>query len=123
MKRTLVVLLTFVALFAVTLAVMAQGAADSSLPVSKLDFWNLATAAITPMLVLLVSKVIPVIPRSLLPILSPFVGIAIGAALNAIGAHSFSWYDSAAAGALGVFVREVVNQQVTKRLAGDSGPS
>lgn len=87
------------------------------LPTSTAGYWDLAIAGVTPLLVTGIRKIIPSIPTVLLPTMTPLLGILLGLALNALAGANLSWFDMAKAGALAVFVREVTNQAITKRLA------
>lgn len=86
------------------------------LPSTKSDFWKYAIAVIVPLLVGGFRKLVPNIPPWLLPVSTPFVGIALGAALKALGASEMGWVDMAQAGAMAVMVRESFHQLVGKRL-------
>ena len=94
----------------------------TGIPTDLVGYWDLAIAAISPLIVTFVAWVAPRIPKVLLPSMTPLVGIAVGLALNKLAGANLSWYDMGKAGALAVFVREVVNQAITKRLAGPSTP-
>lgn len=83
---------------------------------SKAQIWSYGIAATTPLIIHGVRWLVPKVPTWLLPTLAPFVGVVVGLGLNAVGAAHLSWVDSAQLGALGVFVREITNQYVTKRL-------
>ncbi len=75
-----------------------------------------AIAVVTPLIIAGSKKLIPTVPKWLLPCVSPLVGIGLGFGLNAVGAANLAWIDAAQLGALGVFIREVVDQCVTKQL-------
>ncbi len=79
-------------------------------------FWTLAIAVVTPIIIAGVKVVTPKIPKVLLPSATPFVGILLGLVLNWLGSVNLSWVDMAQAGALGVAIREIWNNAVTKRL-------
>ena len=61
----------------------------------------------------------PKLPKLVLPSITPLVGIGVGLALNKFAGADLGWYDMGKAGALAVFVREVINQAITKRLASE----
>lgn len=109
-----------------TIAVMAQTndttlpGGPAPLPTNVSGYWELAIAGITPMLVTGLRWVAPKIPTMVLPLVTPFVGIGLGFAMNALGNAHLGWVDMAKAGALAVFVREAVNQVITKRIAADA---
>jgi hypothetical protein len=96
--------------------VAAQVAPD--LTTSTPQLWGYAVALVTPLIIQGVRWLVPKVPTWLLPTLAPFVGIVVGLGLNAVGAAHLSWVDGAQLGALGVFVREITNQYVTKRMTG-----
>lgn len=87
------------------------------LPTNLVDFWHLAIAGVTPFVVQLVKWVVPKIPTPLLPCATPVIGFALGMGLNYFAGQNFAWYDAAAAGLLGVGIREIVNQTVTKQIS------
>lgn len=88
--------------------------AGTGLPTSKSDLWTYAISALSPIIVWLVAKFMPFVPKQFLPVISPFVGILLGLALNKLGQTNLGWVDMAKAGALAVFVRETINQWITK---------
>lgn len=107
------------ALFAFTATLVAQTVTNAlALPVEGLeplpktmsDFWTLGIAAVTPLLVTGIYKLVPKIPKLLLPVLTPFIGIGLGLLMNWLAGQNFAWFDLAKAGALAVFIREVINQ-------------
>lgn len=87
-----------------------------SLPTKPSEYWTLIISVITPGIVYCIGKVRSV-PRPLLPIMTPVIGIVLGLALNYASKFNLSWFDMAQAGALAVFIREAVNQAITKQLA------
>jgi hypothetical protein len=95
---------------------------DGSLPSTTSDFWKYAIAVVVPLVVGGFKKLAPNIPTWLLPVSTPFVGIALGAALKWLGASHMGWVDMAQAGAMAVMVRESFNQIVTQRMSGSSTP-
>ena len=108
--------LTFTA-FAQTNGVPAAGGV--ALPTSAAGYWTLAIAGITPLIVTGIWKLVPKIPTLVLPLITPFIGIGLGLALNRLTAANLAWMDMAQAGGLAVFIREVFNQAITKRMAVD----
>lgn len=120
MKKINLFLLTFLAL--TVSALFAQTNSVPTVPGAPADlggYWDLAIAAISPIAVTLVAFVVPRLPKWVLPSMTPVVGIVVGLALNKLAGANLSWYDMGKAGALAVFVREVINQAITKRLASD----
>ncbi len=87
----------------------------ATLPKSKGEYWTWAISLVTPLIVFGLGK-IPQLPRPLLPIFTPFIGMGLGWALSHIESLHLTWWDSAQAGALAVFIRESVNQVITKQL-------
>jgi MFS superfamily sulfate permease-like transporter len=102
---------------------VGQLAMESELPSDTASMWRWAVSAITPVIIWLVGKYVPRVPRMLLPCLAPVVGIILGAALNKLAGANLGWVDMAQAGALAVFVRETVHQTITKRLSRAKPPS
>jgi len=111
------------AIFAMAFTVLAQTnlPADAPLPTTTADYWRYAVAIITPLIVGGMKKLVPALPTWILPVSTPFVGMALGAALKALGASHMGWIDMAQAGALAVFVRESWNQLATKAIKGPEG--
>jgi len=95
----------------------------TGLPQSVASYWELAIGAVSPGVVWLVRKIIPKIPKALLPAITPVIGIGLGLLLNKFAGSEMSWLDMGKAGALAVFVRETFNQAVTKRLADEPEPA
>jgi len=87
------------------------------LPKTVSDYWDLAIGAVSPMIIWVLAKVMPKIPRAFLPVMTPVVGIGVGWLVNWLGGQNLGWVEMAKAGALAVFFREVVNQWVTKRMS------
>ena len=86
------------------------------LPQTVSQYWDLIIAAVTPLIVTGVWKLVPKIPKWVLPVSTPVIGIALGLAMNKLASANLGWVDMAKAGALAVFVREVINQAVTQQL-------
>lgn len=100
-----------------TLALMAQTNTVPplpDLPGTVSEYWKYAIAALTPIIVWGVRKLVPKIPDRLLAASTPFVGLLLGLALNKIASLNLTWVDMTELGALAVFIREVINQNVTK---------
>ncbi len=79
---------------------------------SKAQLWAYAIAVLTPLIIAGVKKLVPTVPKVFLPCLAPFVGLAVGFGMNALAGTNLGWLDMAQLGALGVFVRELVDQSV-----------
>lgn len=100
-------------------AVFAQTNAvpvPAPLPQTVSQYWDLVIAAVTPLIVTGVWKLVPKIPKWVLPVSTPVIGILLGLALDKLTSANLGWVDMAKAGALAVFIREVVNQAITKQL-------
>ena len=93
-----------------------------NMPTSLSGYWDLVIAAIAPFIVTGIAKVVPKLPRNLLPLVTPIVGVVVAHILSLLTNMHLSWFDAAKAGALAVFVREVVNQNVSKYLNVTWGP-
>ncbi len=76
------------------------------------ELWKYAIAVVTPLAIALVKWGVPKVPKLLLPSLAPFVGIALGFALNAVGMAHVTWVDGALLGGFGVAIREVLDQAI-----------
>lgn len=104
-----------------TISVIAEGvtnaiASTPSLPQTTSQYWDLIIAGVTPVIVTGIYMLVPRVPKFVLPLITPVVGVGLGLLLNWLTKINLGWVDMAKAGALAVFVREVVNQAVTKRL-------
>ena len=116
-KRSTLAVTAFLAFTCVALAqtatnLVAPTVTGIALPQSKTEFWVWGIALVTPLIVAGVKKVVPKIPKLLIPITTPFIGIGLGALLNWLQKSNLGWVDMAQAGALAVFVREIVDQAV-----------
>lgn len=87
----------------------------ANLPGTKEEFWTWGISLVTPVIIWLVGK-IDKVPRPILPLLTPLVGIVLGLALKHLAALKLGWVDMAQAGTVAVFIRESVNQVITKQL-------
>jgi hypothetical protein len=84
-------------------------------PSTKQDFWKWGISCVTPVIVWLFGK-IPKLPRPVLPILTPFVGVILGLILRWLAGLNLGWVDMAQAGMVAVFIRESINQLITKKI-------
>jgi hypothetical protein len=117
--------LWFCGLMVLPLAVFAQTNSvptPAALPKTVAEYWTLLIAGVTPLIVTGVWKLVPKIPTVVLPLMTPVLGIGLGLLINAVSKANLGWVDMASAGALAVFVREVFNQAITKRLADAATP-
>ena len=113
-KLTLILLLTLT----LTLCAQTNGIPPIDgvpLPTSKVDFWVWAIAGVAPLIVAGIKTLVPKIPKLLLPVCTPFIGIGLGVILNALSTSNLGWVEMSQAGALAVFVRESVDQAVKLR--------
>lgn len=76
------------------------------------SLWGYAVAVLSPLVVLGLRRLSAQrrIPKVIWPLITPAVGLLIGLALNAAAKAGLSAEEMAKAGALAVFVREVINQ-------------
>lgn len=87
--------------------------------ISPMENTELIITFITPIIVHVVNKITPEIPsnlRFLLPLSTPFIGIALASIINYLSGQNLTWWDGAKAGAIAVAVREVWNQTITKQM-------
>ncbi len=75
-------------------------------PLEKGYLWQVAIALVTPMIIQGVKKIVPSVPKGLLPFLTPLVGVGLGLAMNWLMSANLGWVDMGQAGALSVFVYE-----------------
>jgi hypothetical protein len=118
---TALVAVFFLCICLPALFAQAPDPAAPAIPASLAEYWTLAISGLSPVIVWAVSKLN--VPRNLLPLLSPVVGIGLGLLLNWLGATHLGWVDMAKAGALAVFIREAINQNVTQKLQAPTPPS
>lgn len=118
--KTKLISLTMMATPFCLLAQTNAPTATSPLPATTSEFWQYAIAVVVPLIVGGFRKLVPNIPPWLLPVSTPFVGLALGAGLNAFGASNMGWVDMAQAGAMAVMIRESFNQLIGKRLKAES---
>lgn len=111
------IIYTFSALAQTNPPVVLDPTTPAPLPNSVSTYWELAIAGISPLIVTGIWKVVPKIPVVVLPLLTPLIGIGLGLLVNKLSSAQLGWVDMAQAGALAVFVREVVNKAATKGLA------
>jgi hypothetical protein len=100
---------------AVTNTLPAIDTVSGALPATKDQYWAWAIAAVTPVITWAFGK-IPMLPRPVLPVLTPFIGMFLGFILQKLDAAHLHWYSAAGAGTIAVFLRETTNQLVTKQL-------
>lgn len=122
MKEISWIRLALFATVVLTIGVVAQTTNVTTIPLpvapaGKNEWFQLAIAAIAPMVVWGMRKMAPKVPTLLLPMSAPLIGIGLGALLKSSGTSDMSWFDAGSAGAMGVFMREIYNQGVTKPMA------
>jgi len=89
---------------------------NDAIPTSKEDYWKWAIAVVVPFIMTFIKYIIPKIPSLLIPVLTPVVGLGLGFGLKALTDANLGWVDMTQAGALAVFIREVVHNAMTKGL-------
>lgn len=122
MKEISWIRLALFATVVLTIGVVAQTTNVTTIPISAPlgggnEWWRIAIAALSPVVVWGMRRIAPKVPTLLLPMSAPLIGLGLGALLKSSGTADLSWFDAGQAGAVGVFVREVVNQGVTKPMA------
>jgi len=119
--------LWFFGLMLVPLAVLAQTntvpTLPADLPKTVSQYWDLGISIVTPLIVTGVWKFIPKVPKWVLPTITPLIGIGLGLLVNKLANANLGWVDMAKAGALAVFIREVINQAITKHMAAPPTPT
>lgn len=104
--------------FFVMVAVSAQTtnapAGPSSVILTDTDLLTLLISVLTPFCVRGLAKL--GVPPRLLPLTTPLIGCAIGAALNWIADAGLGGLDMAKAGALAVAIREAWDQNIARAL-------
>lgn len=98
-------------------------ASSAALPQTASQYWDLAIAVATPSIVFGIYRLVPKIPKWILPASTPFIGILLGLAVQVLTPLNLTWMDMAKAGALAVFIREVFNQAVTQRMLNAPPPT
>lgn len=86
------------------------------IPVTRSQLWMFAIASVTPLIIHGIKTVVPRIPKPMLPISTPIVGVLLGLLVNWLAGKQLAWLDMTSAGAMAVFVREAWNQNVTRAL-------
>lgn len=124
MKNTKLVVIAMLALSAVSLCAQTNllllSASSYVADTSKDAAWSYVISAISPIVVWLFTKVIPKLPKPVLPAITPLIGITVGLGLNALAGTNLGWIDMAKAGAMAVFIRETINQLVTKQITSEA---
>jgi hypothetical protein len=99
------------AMFVVAFTAVAQEVPAAGIEeMSKGQMWDYVIALVAPVVVAGVKWLVPKVPKVALPMITPFVGIGLGFALNAVADANLDAITMAKAGAMAVFVRETVNQ-------------
>lgn len=122
MKLTLILLTLTLTLYAQTNMPAAPMVEAMPIPTSKVDFWVWAIAGVAPLIVAGIKTLVPKIPKLLLPVSTPFIGIGLGLILNALSTSNLGWVEMSQAGALAVFIRETLDQTV-KQVAKSTSPT
>lgn len=92
------------------------------LPETKVDFWKYSIAIVLPIILNGFKKLVPNIPKWMIPASTPFLGLLLGGIMKWTGFHEISWWDAAEAGGLAVLIREGWHQAITKATEGGSHP-
>lgn len=107
-----------------TFCLMAQTnatiTAQTPLPETKVDFWKYSIAIVLPIILNGFKKLVPNIPKWMIPVSTPFLGLLLGGIMKWTGLHEIGWWDAAEAGGLAVLIREGWNQIVVKGLGSGS---
>jgi hypothetical protein len=85
------------------------------LPKDLEGLWLLAIMVISPLLIAALGK-IPALPRPVLTIIGPALGLGLGILLDKMNALNLAWWHVAGAASMATTIREIFNQWVTKRL-------
>ncbi len=112
MKKYLFLILSVLALFSFAAvshaADTAAPAASSGITADNVVQW--LTPVIVPLVLAGMKKAIPIMPTWLIPVLAPFLGMAVDLLNSLATAHSSSLLTAALLGLAGVGVREVKDQ-------------
>lgn len=84
-------------------------------PERATEIAKLTITALTPAIVLLVKQIRPNLPKGFLPAATPVIGVLFGIVLERLGIQDLTMANTAAAGGLGVMVREVYDQFYGKK--------
>lgn len=87
------------------------------LPKSMIEYWQFAIPIVVPLVVAFLKWVGPKIPRRVIPIISPALGIGLGLVMQAITNAEFSWMTTTLSGLLGwaaTGLREAVDQNIVQ---------
>jgi len=101
---------------------MAQDGSTAPETMNKEMMWQYIIAIVTPFIVGGIKKIVPAIPKVLLPVSTPFVGLGVGFLLNAIAGANMDAMTMAKMGGLAVLIRETWNQAL-KAQSGSSTPT
>jgi hypothetical protein len=112
--------LTVVTALAQTNSVPSSPTSLTDFPTSTDALWSYAISIVSPVLVWLLAKYAPMIPKPFLPVVTPLIGLGLGFTLNKLAGANLGWVDMAKAGALAVFIRETTNQWITRQLNGEA---
>lgn len=114
-------LLSILALFTIPLVLFGQtnpppvfDPGTARLPTDVSGYWVWGISVVTPAIVWGITKIVPKIPKLVLPMITPLIGIGLGLTLNKLQSLGLTWVDMTQAGAVAVFIRETWNQTITK---------
>lgn len=96
----------------VLLLAQAAGEPLPPLPDTTGEMWKFAIMGLTPLIVTGIKIILPKLPKLLLPVSTPFIGIVLGLALKYLGLANLGWVDMGQAGVVAVFIYETWSQGV-----------
>jgi hypothetical protein len=114
-RNRLAILLVVAVVFVMQGVALAQTAAADQAPSIWTQLLPLLITGLVPLLIALTKLALPMVPKWLPPILAPLLGLVLGYVESLLTAGNFNPLNMALYGALGVWLREVVDQ--LKKLA------
>lgn len=87
------------------------------LPNTLVEYWQYAIPVVTPLVIAVLKKIGPKIPRRAMPLISPVLGIVLGIGMQLIMRQHFSWMSATLSGLLGgagTWLREAVDQNLVQ---------
>lgn len=79
-------------------------------PTSPVDWVNLVTLSITPVIIAVIKWLVPKVPKVVLPLLAPILGIALDQLVAFMTGHQGNLVLAALLGASGLWLREAIDQ-------------
>jgi len=102
---------------------MAQDGPAAPDAMDNEGMWQYIIAIVTPFIVGGIKMIAPKIPKVLLPVSTPFVGLAVGFALNALAGANLDALTMAKMGGLAVLIRETWSQTLKSIPPSGSAPA